>query len=80
MHTETVVAVVLTANAALCALVPVEVKARQPLLWKVLDALELGSPKCKICGLNSSAYYGDTHATSAGIKGNNQKVSRRLSQ
>jgi len=41
MHTETVVAVVLTANAALCALVPVEVKARQPLLWKVLDALAL---------------------------------------
>ena len=41
MHIETVVAVVLTANAALCALVPVEVKARQPLLWKVLDALAL---------------------------------------
>lgn len=36
---EAVVAALLTINAAACALVPVEVKKKAPLLWAVLDAL-----------------------------------------
>jgi hypothetical protein len=36
---ESVVAALLTINAAACALVPVEVKQKAPLLWAVLDAL-----------------------------------------
>jgi len=38
---EAVVAALLTINAAACALVPVEVKKKAPMLWAVLDAIAL---------------------------------------
>lgn len=38
---EAVVAALLTINAAACALVPVEVKKKAPVLWAVLDALAI---------------------------------------
>ena len=38
---ESVVAALLTINAAACALVPVEVKQKAPVLWAILDAIAL---------------------------------------